>query len=152
MSQTWHSRTWTVWHWLWHWLRQRYKLLLHYLCHRVWSVSVVSLQGICFWSSSSHTTVTFLVKKITFCKKKHDFFPNLWLKISGLLKDTFLLPFNKIIHSVVPHDWHIDQPQAFSTQYKPLLPAFKDRLFICRNRTRPLSSANQHTEMGSVQS
>lgn len=61
MSQTRHSRIWTVWHWL----MQRYKLLLHCLHHGVCSVSIVSLQGSHFLSSPLHATITFLVRKIT---------------------------------------------------------------------------------------
>lgn len=88
-----------------------------------------------------------------FCNEKHDFFPNLWLKINELLKDTFLLSSNKIIHFLVPHDWQICiNSRPLVLQYKLLLLVFKEWLFIFRTCTRQLPSVNWHTDMGSVQS
>lgn len=90
---------------------------------------------------------------LLFCNEKHDFFPNLWLKINELLKDTFLLSSNKIIHFLVPHDWQICiNSRPLVLQYKPLLLVFKEWLFIFRTCTRRLPSVNWHTDMGSVQS
>lgn len=54
--------------------------------------------------------------KSLFCNEKHDFFPNLWPKISELLKDTFLLYSNKIIYILVLHDWQISVNSRPSVQ------------------------------------
>lgn len=139
-SQTSHSRIWTVWHWL----MQRYKLLLHYLHHSAWSVSFVSFQG-------SHHMLQFHFQWGRSLTLKL-FLPYSMIKDQWIF-ETYLFTFLWQIYLFCCSTWLTDrdQPQALASQYKPLLPALNDRLFIFRNSTKQLFSVNWHAEVGSVE-